>query len=173
VYFDYNEPETQSVVKIAANVLRQLVSRFDNVPDDVIDVLDRVRSIARHCLSISSITAAIVEIGHRFSTLYLVVDGLHECMNLPDNKFRNEFLVFIDTLHACNTRSFITCRPHIQVPELKRARVLEIRAHHDDIKKYVRTNLENTWIKPELHDEIVSRLLSLAEGTYSFLRQRC
>lgn len=150
----------QKVENIAANVLRQLLSWFDDVPDVVVELLENMRSDARHRLEHSKITSAINDVASRFASVYIVVDALDECERSTTRRY---LLTFIQELVDCNTRLFITARSHVQPP--KYAAVVEIQAHQEDIETYVRTKLEDTRIRQGLREEIVSNLLKTACGT--------
>lgn len=152
----------QSVVNVAANILRQLLSSFPDVPDDMIELLEDMRSDARHFLEPSKIMTMISEIAPRFSSVWVIVDALDECEN---TSHRCHLVKFFQHLAACKIRLFVTCRPHVQPPD--NVAVLDIRAHSEDIETYLRAKLEDTCIQHGLREEIVSNLLATAERTYA------
>ena len=161
VYFDYKDPETQSCVEIAANMLKQLLSRLPDIPDNLANLLDDIRSDARHSIDISKITKTIGEVVHNFSSIFLLIDALDECESFTA---RRDLLRLLKLLRGPNIRIFITCRPHIQ--PLEEAHTVDIRAHREDLDTYVRAKLENANITRELREEIVDKLLKSAHGTY-------
>ena len=158
MYFDYKDSETQNVVNVAANVLKQLISQFADIPNDIMELLHDMRSNARHSLDLSSIMKVINAIVPRFASVYLVVDALDECESYAT---REQFLKFLERLEEAKT--LITGRPHIQ-PHMY-AEILPIQAQDTDIETYIRFKLEDTRIKRELQEEIVAKLLQTAGGT--------
>lgn len=162
VYFDYKDSETQNVINVAANILKQLISQLADIPNDVMELLYDMRSNARHSLDMLSITKVIGAIVPRFVSVYLVVDALDECESYAT---REQFLNFVVRLEeANNTKTLITGRPHIH-PH-RNADILPIQAQDTDIETYIRVKLEDTRIKRELQEEIVTKLLQTAGGTF-------
>jgi hypothetical protein len=161
VYFDYKDSETQNVINVAANILKQLLSHFADIPNDLMELLYDMRSNARHSLDVSSITKVINAIVPRFASVYVVVDALDECESYTA---REQFLKFVERLEEDNAKTLMTGRPHVQ-PH-KYADILPIQAQDQDIETYIRFKLEDTRIKPELQEEIITKLLQTAGGTF-------
>lgn len=162
VYFNYNEQKTQSVTNVAADILKQLVSQFDDVPQDIVDLLNDMRSKSRHLPDAKIIIELIHEIAARFSVFYLILDALDECDYFS---VRPKWLEFINRLESWGTRAFITCRPHA-MPDGDTFERLEVRAHVEDISIYVRAKLASATINSRLKEEIVATLLLSAKGTF-------
>lgn len=162
VYFDYNDHETQDVVNMLANLLKQILSQLGEISDELITAMDDLRSQSRNFLDTSKVSEIIKLASNQLNRTYIIVDGLDECR---ESSVRAQFLVTIDKLKARNIRIFIACRPHItHVPG---AEVLQIRARDTDIETYVLSKLEaKGGITPELQKQIVKKLLSTAKGTY-------
>ena|ERR1700738_2694490 len=161
VYFDYKEIETQNVVNVAADILKQLISRFPEVPDDLLAEFTDIRSDARHSLNFSKVTDLIDEVVHRLSSIYIIVDAFDECESSRD---RRHFLKLIGRLASSGVRLLITARPHVH--EMDNSEVLEIRARDGDIKTYVASKLDNMpVVNKELREEIIAKLLLTAQGT--------
>src|SRR5438552_6276952 len=100
-YFDYKELETQNVIGIAVNVLKQLLARFDDIPDDFIDRLNDMQSRARQSVNIASIIELITNAAQHFTSLYFVVDAFDEC---ESSVVKARFRTFVDHLRMANAR---------------------------------------------------------------------
>jgi hypothetical protein len=163
VYVEYKNPETQTFINIAANVLKQILVQMVDVPDDLLRLLVDVRSDAWDSLNLLKVANLIDKAARRFPTgLYLIVDAFDECESSSE---RGNLLKFLQALEVSNNnRIFITCRPNIQPPV--QAKIIEIQAHDEDIETYVRAKLKNTRLDMKLRDEIIAKLLATAKGTF-------
>lgn len=163
VYVEHKNPETQTFINIAANVLKQILAQMVDVPDDLLRLLADIRSDAWDSLNLSKVANLIDEAARHFPTgLYLVVDAFDEC---ESSGARGKLLKLVQALEESNSaRIFITCQPNIQPPI--QAKIIEIQAHDKDIETYVRAKLKNTRLDRKLRDEIVAKLLLTAKGTF-------
>jgi hypothetical protein len=161
VYFDYKDQETQDVVNLLANILKQALSRLDGISDDLFTVLDDMRSQSRHFLDSSKVIEIIRLVAEHLTRTYIIVDALDECR---DSSTRTHLLESLDKLRSKKIKIFVASRPHIQ--HIRGAEVLQIRARDTDIETYVRSKLEKVGrVTPALREQIIARLLISAKGT--------
>jgi hypothetical protein len=162
IYFDYKDQETQDIVNLLANVLKQILSRLDDISDELFAALDDMRSQSRHFLDSSKVIEVIRLVAEQLSRTYIIVDALDECR---DANTRAHLLDILDKLTAArNIKIYIASRPHIQ--HIRGAEVLQIRARDTDIETYVRSKLEKGGrVTPSLREQIIARLLISAKGT--------
>jgi hypothetical protein len=165
IYFDYKDQETQDAVNLLANVVKQILSRLDAISDDLLAVLDDMRSQSRHYLDSSKVIEVIRLVAEHLSQTYIIVDALDECR---ESSTRAHLLESLDQLRSKNIKIYVASRPHIQ--HIRGAEVLQIRARDTDIETYVRSKLEKAGrVTPALREQIIARLLISAKGTlFSF-----
>ncbi|KAJ7432121.1 ankyrin repeat-containing domain protein [Mycena galericulata] len=169
VYMDHKETDIQTPQNLLGGFLRQLISK-DSIPD-------KVQAFYKHhhdkktkptledlCIMLNS------AIG-QYSRVYFVVDALDE---YPEES-RSVLLRSLDRLWPPGNL-MLTSRPNISIqPIFSNFQTLEIRASTDDITCYVNQQIASSSLslrikgRPDLYDEIHSKINSHAEGMHVFL----
>ena len=169
VYIDYEDPATQSVPTIFANLLKQLLQRLEptGLPSDINQSLDQFQSSIRaHHMDVTDYVRLILSASKYFVSVYLVVDALDECLS---GGFRRNLLTAINQIRdgANNLKILISSRSHISLENsFPSTENLEIRASASDLAKYARAKLETYSHIPEtLKTKILTDLLSKTDGT--------
>ncbi|KAJ7440464.1 ankyrin repeat-containing domain protein [Mycena latifolia] len=104
------------------------------------------------------------------SKVYIIVDALDE---YPEEQ-RNILLEHLSMLQGPTTSLMMTSRPHVTLDDLfPDVLGLEIKATADDIRQYVDKQIQKSprlskhvQTRPELHDEIKSKISSNADGMF-------
>ncbi|KAJ7444224.1 ankyrin repeat domain-containing protein [Mycena latifolia] len=104
-----------------------------------------------------------------YPKVYFIIDALDE---YPEN-YRHRFLKYLGTLGP-KVNIMMTSRPHINLEaQFPNMRTIEIHATEEDIHKYLDTQIQNSvrlskhvQTRPELQDEIQSKILGNAKGMF-------
>jgi hypothetical protein len=161
VYFDYKTEPTQSVNYTCANLLKQMLSRFENIPFAIESLYNE--SIRRGTRPESaSLIRLLLLFSERFSSIYVVLDALDEC----SDHHRMEILKLVYELSQKSAYKFlISGRPHFQVGDiLSNVSTCEIRANRSDLEQYTRERLEREGNINELVARKCLELIHHAQG---------
>lgn len=104
----------------------------------------------------------LTSVAQEFTGVWLFFDALDECQEQQ----RATLLSSIAQLKNANIKIFATSRPH---PEdirqtFEKAIQLEVSANQADIETFVRSKLVPKRLKPAFIGEIISKILTQAEG---------
>jgi hypothetical protein len=173
LYCNYKRQEEQNIEDLLASLLKQLGQRMLNLPDAVKDLYDHCErtSTRPRCGEISKALHAVVSL---YSQVFVVIDALDECQSADGcramllaemTKLRNE----------AGANVFVTSRPTEFGEFLKGAALLEIRAHEDDVRKYLSGNMFRlpgfVSRNVSLQEEIETTICRQVQGMYvPFLR---
>ena len=144
-YFEYAARKEQSPTNDFGSLLKQLASRFKQIPDAIAqEVQDQRMVIGGRGLQISRVLKMFQTIATIVRT-FICIDALDQCM--PEDR-----AVVLDSLGEIlrgspNTRVFMTGRPHVR-SEIERrfgggAIFLSIEPTEDDVLRYLRERLRN------------------------------
>jgi len=144
-YFDYAMRKEQSAINMLGSLLKQLVSRFEPIPDAIVqEFQDQKKVIGGRGLQISEILEMFQTIAAGVRT-FICIDALDECA--PEHR-----VLVLDSLGQIlqgspNTRIFLTGRAHVRCEIKKRldgaAVFISIEPTEDDVLRYLHEKLRN------------------------------
>lgn len=109
-YFEYQEQERQTPVKVLASLVRQLATQATILPAEIIALYDAQEAKGK-TPKFEELYAVLVAVFKCFKEVFLVFDALDEC----DIKFRGkEVLPLLHRMGRSGARLFVTSR---QYPE--------------------------------------------------------
>jgi hypothetical protein len=134
IYCNYKEQAAQTVPNLVASLLKQLVQRHSVISSKVKSFYANHKDSSVRPTLVEFMNALRSEIG-MYSKVFVVVDALDECPQ--DDGTRARFLTQLHSLpNAVNL--MITSRDPSAIKRNGTAtRCLEIRAHNDDVRRYI------------------------------------
>ncbi|KAJ7487830.1 ankyrin repeat-containing domain protein [Mycena latifolia] len=164
IYLNHKETEIQTPSNLLASVWRQLV--LNRPISRTIDVLHTEHSEKRTRPTMDEIHSQFSVVVTEHAKVYIIVDALDE---YPEDR-RGILLESLTKFPTVNL--LLTSRPHISIP-FPDARVLEIRATEDDIRCFVKRQLQasirlskHIAARPEFQHEIEHKLVHSVEGMF-------
>ena len=173
----YNEPDARTGAFIIASLTRQLAVRNGTVHPKVSDLYHKLtKDKKRRSPSTKELQSLLLLLASTFDRVFLLVDGLDEC-DKKERAILLSALKDLSNLPQCKARIMVTARSHAQDINLafQSSTRLEIQAREVDVKKYIRSQLENNGEILELIAEseetnmketIVSSITLGASGSY-------
>ncbi|KAJ7032335.1 hypothetical protein C8F04DRAFT_1040646 [Mycena alexandri] len=166
-FLNHKEAEIQTVPNILGGLWKQLVLGKP-VPTGVSALYDYHMERQTRPQSdefIKALNSAAAE----YHKVYLVIDALDE---YPEDR-RHLFLQFLRTASS-QVNIMVTSRPHINLESIfPNLQILDIQATEDDIREYLDGQFKassrlskHIQARPELHDEIQSRIISNSQGMF-------
>jgi Cdc6-like AAA superfamily ATPase len=136
-YCSYKSQNEQTVRALLATILQQLVQADNPQGVQVLEKLRKKHAANGTTPNADELRQSLQALIAGFSTTFIVIDALDECSASDDT--RGQFLAHIRALHTnADVRLMVTSRqvPDI-VDEFTNATRLEIRAHTEDVEKYL------------------------------------
>jgi Cdc6-like AAA superfamily ATPase len=165
IYLNHKEVEVQTPVKLLAGLWRQLVFK-SGITSEVQDLYEQ-HSESCTTPSLPEIHDILHSAIADFLKVYIVVDALDEYPH-------DQWLILLEHLVAMGptVNLMLTSRPHITHDDsFPHITTLEVRATDDDVQKYVDERikrssrlLKHLQTRPELHEEIHSKIRSTVDG---------
>ena len=166
-YFDYSDPEAQSLVSVVGSLLRQFISQQSEIPSEIKDLYDRSSRTAQP-LQLDDLLIHLKALCQDPRPRFVVLDALDE---YEAGKPRQTMLDIIEQLEQLRVRLFITSRPHADGIK----RILDtypqivIEAQASDIAQYITQRIEEDKdlediMDTQLKDEIIIELCRGADG---------
>lgn len=174
IYFDYKNKDTQNVLSIFYNILRQLVEQLSKVPQDIQHLYDSLPSDRKeNNLNVDQCFAFMQNVCMDFDKVFLIFDALDECP-VHDNNSNELRSKRVSTIQKASHFGsiFVTSPPHVNLTqELNDCACLEIRATDDDMCAYLRARTADHRIlrrivdhSPALESHLVHTICSKANG---------
>lgn len=166
IYCNYKEREYHNPLNLLASLLQQLVHGLGSIPVQVRSVYDHhKRRMTRP--SLNELSALIRATVAQYSKAFLVVDALDECTE----DTRSDLVMEIHRLPS-NLYFLCTSRFAPDIEDVFRdAPKVEIRAHDDDVRKFLRAQLQKEGrlkrhvdAEPNLLEEIVNTIVVKVQG---------
>jgi hypothetical protein len=160
-FFDYNDRQKQTPVGIIRSLLKQIVSPFDTVPREIIDLYASRATDP----DLSTLLEQFYTCAERFDSIYILFDAFDECDDSQQKKILTLIHEFV--LHK-SLRIMLTSRTHPQrVPRLPESIFITINAEDADIRAFLSSRLEEElYLAQEFKDDILEALSQGAEGMY-------
>ena len=136
MYCNYQSRADQNTTILLAAILRQLVQAQRSIPESVLRLHEHHSSRGTRP-SLDEIFGTLQSVLRNFSNVYLVIDALDEC--LDQDGTRTRLLARVrDLQKEANLNLMVTSRfiPELE-EEFEHVRRLEVRANHEDVKRFV------------------------------------
>jgi hypothetical protein len=162
IYFDYKSQRTQTMVGVIRCLLKQLISRFSELPADIISLYDEyIKKDEKPDI------AKLMEFLYTWTMVfptYIIFDALDEC----SDETQSETLSFFAHLQKSNCRILISSRPHLQCLKdgIRDKAWFEVKAHEADLASYVLVRLKEELNRDRLLKERCLELIKNTEGMY-------
>jgi hypothetical protein len=173
-YFQYNDRSNQNAEHFFRSLLKQLLHHLDDVPPSVEQAYNQSINMGTEPKFGELLRDCVFE----FSLVFILIDALDEC----DEDSRLKILQKLQLISSSRLRLFITGRNHVfqcrDIREddviqkwLQEAHTQEIKATPEDIKGYVRQELEKKAksLKPELKTDIANAIEQGVKEQYDYL----
>ena len=167
VYFDRLRRNEQHPEDIFMSLIKQLVQRRLAVPGNVDNMyrLNGRSSRPKWRRILDCVRSTILE----YARVILIFDGINEYSEVYRDKLLKELLKM---QAECGLSLFVTSRPDERLTGiLESFSSLEIRAHDDDLRKFIAENIcrMQPFLSEEsngFHDEVVQKLVQMANGRF-------
>ena len=172
IYFNYKEQTTQTISELVASLLKQLVQDCPETSDHIKKFYKDHHEARKFRPKLADLIKALKsEIG-TYSRVFIVVDALDECLDSAREHFIKEFQSL-----ARNVNLMVTARPLPSIEHhFQGVSRLEIRAHSDDMRKYIEDRIPREGRLARLvnndralQESIVIEVVARASGMYVFL----
>jgi len=154
IYMDYKEKETQTAPNISANILKQMIASLDTIPEDLLESMETIKNSQ----NMDDWSYLIKRCASQFGSTFVVIDAMDECR---DYRTRNQMLNLLSSIRGQHQKILITSRQ--KPPKGINIESIMIEANDSDVETYIRSTLEQTEIKPQIRDQIVSKIVGSAQ----------
>lgn len=169
IYCNFNRQDEQKVQDLLSSLLKQLCQKRKSVPDAVKDLYTRYKATSTRP-RFDEISKALQSVTSIYSDVFIVLDAFDECESTCRTRLLDEMM----KIHAgAGANVFATSRPTEMSDLFKAGGHLEIRAHEDDVRRYLDGNMyrlpgfvsRNTALQEEIKT-VISRHV---QGMWVFL----
>ncbi|KAJ5192088.1 hypothetical protein N7449_008230 [Penicillium cf. viridicatum] len=137
IYCNFNRQDQQKAQVLLLSLLKQLSQKRTAVPDAVKDLYKRYKTTSTRP-RFDEISKALHSVVSTYSDVFIVVDALDEC----ESTCRTRVLGEIMKIHAsAGVNVLATSRPTEINDLFKSGDFLEIRAHENDVRRYLDGNM--------------------------------
>lgn len=162
IYFDYNDTRTQALDQVIRCILKQFLCRLNVVPRQLHDLYNESIRYGTTPDTLA-LKRCLISLLTSFSNSFVLLDALDECSK------ENSECVLDLICQLKEERVNVFCTSRINTEELrtrlKGPVAIEIKAHPDDVVKYLSMRLSKEWkYDEEFREEILDTLSSKAEG---------
>ncbi|KAK6514396.1 hypothetical protein TWF506_008791 [Arthrobotrys conoides] len=172
-YIYFNFKNEQTIHNILASLLKQLARRQYSLPTAVKELHERYKG-NKTWPPTNDIAKALQSVAAMYSRVFIVVDALDECQG--SDYCRNNFLSVLFCLYTeCGINIFATSR-HIQeiIEQFKLygCTTLEIRAHDEDLRAYLDSQIEQSRreILRRNREAIKTTIIDVVDGMFLLAR---
>ncbi len=168
IYCNYKRQDEQKIEDMLLSLLRQLTDRRPSLPRSVRDLYDRYNQTKARPPS-DEVSKTLQSVAAEYSQLFIIIDALDECHTSHRLKFLPETFNLTTREAICHANIFATSR-HIPdiVNKFNGSVLLEIRAHEDDVRKYLQgriSQLESKLVE-DYHEYIQAAITKAVDGMY-------
>ena len=170
-YFDFNDREKQEVASFVRSVIAQLCTKLDHIPDSVQTLYKDYQLQQPNLRKLVDVLITLLNIG---TNAYIVIDALDECSH-RDSLLANILRILGSYIVV---RLLVSSRREMDIkrklgPLARWTIDLTNSAHHEDIRRYIQTQLEedselNSW-SVAIRLEIEKSLVNGAQGMYALI----
>ncbi|UPL04021.1 hypothetical protein LCI18_014955 [Fusarium solani-melongenae] len=169
IYCDFRRRNEQTVEHFTSSLLKQLAEKQPRLPDAVRQLHKRHEK-SRTEPSLEELVESLRSVAETFDHVFIIVDALDECQESNDCLPMLLSELF-DLQKQLGVNIFATARPlgHIKL-SFERAISIEIRAHREDVRKYVSGRLGELPMvvqnDPELQEDIMNKISEVVDGMF-------
>lgn len=158
LYLDYKSQQSQTAVNIGLNLLKQLLSRLNEIPEELEDLYSRgTRPDLAVCKRL------LTSLNQKVPQIFAVFDAVDEC----HDSHQKEVLALFGDLQQSGYRLLISSRPHL-LPNLRDqltdTESIDIYADESDLKNYIKTRLREKGNKDQNLEHKCLDLTSTVQG---------
>lgn len=170
MYFEYNDKGNQTSRRVIASLLKQVVSRLEDIPSDLMGLLDEYELRGKFP-DFDELLTRFVGCLSQFDCVYILLDAFDEC----DAEHQENILRLIRRLQsssAMRTKTMVTSRPHPRgFWNLSRSAItITIIATDEDVRTYLHAKLAKEQHLPKmLKSEIMEHVSKNANGLYRII----
>ncbi|KAK2750859.1 hypothetical protein FQN55_001430 [Onygenales sp. PD_40] len=170
LFCNYGMQPEQTAMDLLASLLKQLVQQRQVVPKPLED-LHQTHSRRGTRPSLKQLSQALFSVIIEYSKVFIVIDALDECSNIDKDR---DYLVkeLFELQRRADIRFFVTSRfvPDIERIFHGRSTQIEIRAHDEDVRKYLeghKSLLPSSVSKSSsLQEDIQAELIKSLDGMF-------
>lgn len=165
LYCNFKRNDDQKPQYLLASLLKQLSQQRSSLPDAIHSLYFKHKE-KRTRPSLDEISKMLHSVTNLYSRVFVIIDAIDECRVLDG--CRKTFLTEIFNLQArTGANLFVTSRfiPEV-TPKFEDSIIHEIRAHHDDVRKYLDGRIAQSGQKLlEVHsEEIKNKITESVDG---------
>ena len=146
-YGDYRDHSGSTQSNITASLLRQFAGQLTEMPTSLIDLYEKNRKDGS-LPAANEMSSALRQICSNFRKSFVFIDAFDEIAPTE----RKNILPLLNSLRSCNTRIYITSRALNELLDMNTAKI-QIVAHTEDIRAFLRQTLEQEYTFPEILDD--------------------
>ncbi|KAJ5422843.1 hypothetical protein N7445_010951 [Penicillium cf. griseofulvum] len=166
IYCNFNRQDEQQAQDLLSSLLKQLSQQRTIIPDVVKDLYKRYKTESTRP-KFEKLSEALQSVVSTYSNVFIVIDALDEC----ESTCRTRVLGEIMKVHAgARANVFATSRPTDVHDMFKAGEILEIRAHEDDVRRYLDGNMFRlpgfVNRSPALQEEIMTVISRHVQGMF-------
>lgn len=165
-YFDYKDAHSNVPVEIMCRLLKQLLTYPHVCIPLALEELYKSCAMKNAPPQLSDLDGIFKAMSTNFSVIYLVVDAFDECASDQQSAVLKTLR---DLTCLSSVRLLVTSRPHqtfIQASNFEDARIFEIKAHEEDVQRYLSTELTKAkHLSPGIKERIMQVLQNRVDGT--------
>jgi hypothetical protein len=166
VFCNYKAQADQSALSLLSALLRQLVESRADIAGPVVEMYDH-HTKRKTRPALYEVTKALKEVCSSYSSVYIIVDALDECVDEWSNghSARQRLIDELRALQAGgDVRLLFTSRPIPEITDIfKTDPMLEVQATKEDVETYVATHISPRY-DAQLKVQIVSRIAAAVDG---------
>lgn len=174
IYFDYKNKDTQKVLSVLCNILRQFLEQVGKVPQEIQQFYNSLPSERKeNNLNVDQCFAFMQIVCKDYDRVFLIFDALDECP-IHDNsgdEVRSKMVSAIEKASHFGS-IFVTSRPNVNLTlELNDCACLEVRAMDGDMCAYLKARTADHKIlrriidhRPALETHLVDTICNKANG---------
>jgi len=168
IYCNFRRKDEQKLDNLLASLLKQLSEKQPSIPNAVRGLYEQ-HNTKRTRPSVDEISRALQSIVATCPRVFLIIDALDECQNIPDG-CRSRLVEEAFKLQArCGANLFMTSRFLPEITEkFHKTCSLEIRATREDIERYLEYHIkQSSYTIQEMQEEIKATISDAVDGMYA------
>ncbi|KAK6510310.1 hypothetical protein TWF481_005026 [Arthrobotrys musiformis] len=170
IYFDFRRGGEQKIDNLLLSLLKQLAQTRPRCSPDAVEALYFNHRKKRTRPLLDEIREALRSVAALYTRVFFIIDALDECKT--DGDCRGRILEELLSIQSeCGANILVTSRPiPDNADEFKECKKLEIRAHDEDIQKYLNSRMRE--LPPfvaknsDLGEEIKNRIRESVDGMF-------
>lgn len=168
-FFDYKRQAEQSIDRVLASFLRQLVASQPSLPEIVHKLYKKHNTQAKRTRPpTAELIQVLKSVMMLYSRTFMIVDAIDEC-NSADCTRQSIIKCIFQLQSKTEANLFITSRYNMEISDgLSKIPTIEIRASDEDVERYLKNSMiylpKFVQNNPRLQDKIVYSILQAVDG---------